>query len=247
MSTVVVSGTWEAAQPSSTAKLKSKVAKLYGLEGDADAEQTALDALDDSVKELNTSLYDFMLITQTGITLTAGEDEYELASNFFKEKNAFLVESDGTQRNTLVYLDYSAYRRLWGDLSTSKSEPQVYSALNTQADGKIYLAPTPSDTVASSFTLSISYYRRIPLPSAVGTLNVPQELESVLLYGAYKRMAYAIQGAFHPDADKYEALQDKWLEKIKAQDRRHPDEHTRFRMVDMRRGRKISGRLYIEL
>lgn len=250
MSTVVVSGSWSTALPSSTAKLKVKVAKLYGLDGDAEAEQTALDALDDSVKEMNLSLFDFMLVTQTGITIVADEDEYELAASFFKEKSAFLVNSDGVQRPPLVYLDYATYRRLWGDMTVSRIEPQVYSALNTHADGKIYLAPKPSSSNAADYTLSISFHRRIPLPSEVGTLNVPQEAESIILYGAYKRMSIDIQGAYHPDVSKFEELQEKWLEKLEAQDRRHPDEATRFRIVDKRlmsRSQRAGGTLYIKI
>ncbi len=234
MSTVVVASSWSTALPSSTAKLKAKVAKLYGLDGDSDAEQISLDALDDSVKEINTGLHDFMLISQTGITLTENEDEYVLASNFFKEKLAFLVDSDGNQRDPLSYLDLSVYRRLWGDTVRAGAQPAVYSALNTHADGKIYIAPKPDASIATEFTLTVVYHRRIPLPSAVGTLDIPQEVESAILYGAYKRMALSIQGAAHPDVTRYELLQDKWIDKMQGQDRRHPDELTRFRMVDRR-------------
>ena len=250
MSTVVVGGSWTTAQPSSSTKLRSKVAKLYGLEGDSDAEQLALDALDDSVKEMNTGLYDFMLTTQTGIVLTADEDEYELAVSFFKEKLAFLVNSSGNQRDPLTYLDLSVYRRLWGDQVLTNAEPEVYSAQNTHVDGKIYLAPKPSGSTATDYTLSVTYYRRIPLPSETSTLDIPQEAESAILYGAYKRMALAIQGGYHPDVGRFEMLQDKWINKLQAQDRRHPDEMTRFRMVDRRnqvRGLRAAGTIYIKI
>ncbi len=250
MSTVVVAGSWSTARPSSSSKLKEKVAKLYGLDGDVEAEQLALDALDDSVKELNTNLYDFMLTMQTGIALSANEDEVTLASSFFKEKLAFLV-NNGVQRSPLAYLDLATYRRLWGDMTRSSGEPEVYSSLNTHADGKIYLAPTPSASIAADYTLSVTYYRRVPLPSASGTLDIPQEVESAILYGAYKRMAMGIQGGGSPDVARYELLQDKWLDKCQAQDRRHPDEMTRFRIVDRysrRRGDSAAaGTVYIKL
>ncbi len=250
MSTVVVAGSWSTARPSSSSKLKEKVAKLYGLDGDTEAEQLALDALDDSIKEINTNLYDFMLTTQTGITLVADEDEVTLASTFFKEKQAFLVHTDGTQRGPLAYLDLATYRRLWGDMQIiTGSEPQVYSALNAHADGKIYLAPKPSSGIATDYTLSVTYYRRVPLVSEVGTLDIPQEVESAILYGAYKRMAMGIQGGGSPDVARYELLQDKWLDKAQAQDRRHPDELTRFRLVDRyRSGRSFArGTVYIQI
>ena len=250
MSTIVVSSSWAAAKPSATAKLKNKVARLYGLDGDAVAEQQALDALDDSVKEMNTGLYEFMLITQSGITLTAGDDEYVLASSFFKEKFAYLVNGAGRQQSPLTYLDSATYRRLWGDMNVEASEPEVYSAFNSHADGKINLAPKPSSGLAGNYTLTVAYYRRIPLPSTVGTLDIPQEAENAILYGAYKQMAITVQGAFHPDVAKFEELQDKWIDKLQAQDRRHPDEVTRFRMVDRRnnvRGARATGTIYIKI
>ena len=249
MSVIVIPSSWQTARPSQTSKLVQKVARLYGLDGDDDAEKAALDFLDEAVIEMNTSLYDFMLIQQTGITLTEGEDEYTLAASFFKEKSAYLVGTDGKQRPPLTYLDYATYRRLYGDMGDSNDIPAVYSSLNSHADGKIYLAPKPDGATASGFTLSISYYRRIPLPSATPYLDVPQEVETTLLYSAMKRMAIHIQGAYHPDTSKFEDLQMQAHAKLTASDRRHPDEAIRFRLIDnVHRGRGrglVTGGIYI--
>lgn len=248
MSVVVVPGSWSAPTPSSTVRLKEKVARLYGLNGDSKAESEALDFLDETVMELNTRLFEFMLIRETGITLTADTQEYTLTSNFFKEKSAFLVKSDGVQQRPLTYLDWATYRRLYGEQLTNSNTPDVYSAFNTHTNGQVSLAPAPSAGDASDYTLSVEYYRRIPLPSEVSELDIPQEVENAILYGAYKKMAIHIQGAYHPDVATFEALFDKAIDNLQAQDRRHPDEKTRFRLVDRRGGGRIGrGTIYIKI
>jgi len=230
---IVTNDTWNTAKPSPTNKLVSKVVTLYGLDGDVDAEQRALEFLDETIMEMNTHLYEFNIVKATGITLTGDVSTAALPDAFYKEKMAFLVRiSTSEEADPLVYLDWATFRRLYGENPRAgKSDfPVAYSAKNVHADGLVSLGPQPNAGTASDFTLTIEYYKRIPLASEASHIDLPQEVENAIIYGAKKRLAVYIDGA--QAGAGFELWERQALEKLKAVDRRHPDEATRFRLYD---------------
>lgn len=253
MSELTVSSTWSSAQPVDSQRLITKVARLYGLSDDEDAQAIAKDALDDTVKELNGYLYEFNIVTATGLTLTDAQSHIQLAVPFFKEKMAYLVRTgDGKPLTPLTYLDWAAFNRLYGTNTTNGDIPQVYSARNMQEEGRLYFGPTPNDDAATNYTLSLEYYRRISLVSETPQLTIFQEAENALLYGAQMRFAYHISGPSSPDVGVFKALFNEALASLRSLDRRHPDEATRFRLPQegvyaRRYGASRQGGLYIKI
>lgn len=235
MAEVSVSSTWSSAYPVDSGKLVAKVARLYGLAEDADAKALALDFLDDAVKELNTRLFEFNVVSQTGIAMTANQSYVQLAVPFFKEKMAFLVKvSDSKPSYPLRFIDWPAFQRLYGNPSEASDVPAVYSIRNMQEEGRVYLAPTPASSVATDYTLTLEYYRRIPLPSEQDQLTVFQEAENAIVFGGQMRFAQHIAGPDSPDVGTLKALATEAEMRLKSLDRRHPDELTRFRLYDDR-------------
>jgi hypothetical protein len=250
---IVLSDTWKTAQPSKVSKLVDKVVRLYGLTDDDEAKQMALDFLDETIIEMNTHMYEFNLVQVTSITLVEGQTEYTLPTQFYREKLAYVVDSDGNTGNPLYYLDWPTFMRLYGKQPNEKALPIVYSIRNVHNDGSVSVSPPPDERTATNDTLTVDYYRRIPLASENedGTIDVPQEVETTLLYGAKKRFAMEVRGADQPDWLTFEELESKALERLKAADRRHPDEITRFRLYDRNLtqggGQRRFGRLYIRI
>lgn len=241
---IVLSDSWKTAQPSKTSKLVDKVVRLYGLTDDDEAKAMALDFLDETIIEMNTHMYEFNLVQVTGITLVEGQAEYTLPTQFYREKLAYLKDSDGNTGEPMYYIDWPTFMRLYGKQPDTNAFPQAYSIRNVQNDGKVSLAPSPDGRSASDYTLTVDYYRRIPLASEVEVLTVPQEVEVTLLYGAKKRFAMEVRGADQPDWQTFDELETKTLDRLKTADRRHPDEVTRFRLYDGRRGGRFSGRRF---
>lgn len=248
---IVLSDSWKTAQPSKVSKLVDKVVRLYGLNDDDEAQQMALDFLDETIIEMNTHMYEFNLVQVTGIALVAGQQDYTLPTQFYREKLAYLVDSSGGTKDPLFYIDWPTFMRMYGKDGTTSAEPDTYSVRNVHNDGKVSLSPAPDGGSASGDTLTVDYYRRIPLASEVEVLTVPQEVETTLLYGAKKRFAMEVRGADQPDWQTFHELESTALERLKTADRRHPDEVTRFRLYDHRlRGRKgthRSGNIYIRI
>lgn len=250
MSTVA-SDTWSTAVPTARSLLVSKISDLFGGVNDAEFRAKALEFLDDTCKDMNSHLYEFNKVFDQGIQLVDGQDFYQLGSPFYRESLAYLEKNSGGFRDPLTYLPWVHFQRLTlsgGD----RGEGGYYSIYNVHDEGLVYLRPIPDDTTAADYILDIEYYRRIPLVSAVSegeSINVPQEVETALTYGAQKRMAIHIHGAGHEDVQALHQLEQQALARLKAVDKRHPDEQLRFRVVDFaaRSRRSARGALYIRI
>lgn len=221
---------------SSRGYLVRRVTENFGNTTDQELNDVALSLLDETIKEMNSHLYEFNKVHQTGITLSDGVESYTLNSQFFREVNAILIRgSDSLQRFPLTYLPYPEYEKRYAASSVfqyNRGEPLVYTMYNWHLEGIVRIRPVPSGSFASDFALQVNYYRRIPLASASDPLPVPQELEPALIYGAQKRMAIHLNGAADPDVAAYSALERSAIDKLEQLDRRHPDEQARFRVVD---------------
>ena len=249
MSVVVTA--WSGLSTSTRGKLVDKVARLYGADSDdTDVAALALDFLDDCVADLNSNVYQFNMIQETGITLTDGTQAYDLASNFFKDSLAYLNKtSDGEDGGPLTYLPWVSFKKL-GPSNTNTGSPFRYSLFNVEDDGKVYLYPLPDSSIADNYTLTVEYYRRVPLISSVsaGTgISVPREIENAIVYGAQKRMAMHIVGSGHKDVVSLAALELEALERLKKIDRTHPDGQYRFRIAGAGYGSHRHGGTFIRV
>jgi len=177
----------------------------------------------------------------------------QLAAGFYKEKLAYLVKtSDSSSSTPLQFVDWPTFRRLYSpDPDVPTDRPIAYSVQNIEGEGRVYLGPSPSSSTATDYTLTVEYYRRIPLLSETEQLVVPQEIENALLYGAQKRMAYHIAGPDAPDVGTFHGLEDVAITRLMEIDRKRPDGGMRFRIVDNMRGRRgggpVDGSIYIRV
>lgn len=220
-------------------------------------EATALGFLDDAVKDMNTHLYEFNRTVETGLALVEDQEYVELVTTYYRESQAFTVRtSDGFKYEPLCFIPWAQFLRMtqMGVSDIKKTSGELishYSIRNEHATGTMFLYPTPNATAASDFTLTVEYYRRIPLISSTAagaSIDCPPEIETALVYGAQKRMAMHIEGAEHPSVGALNALEETALNRLKAVDQRHVDEKLRFRIVDNTTGRtRTDGRLYVEL
>ena len=250
----IISSSWASATPVPRQHLIQKVCRLFGFsDADTDLVQVALDNLDDTINDMNTALFDFNKVMESGIALTAAQP-YVVASNtFYREAIAYLVAtSNGASQVPLDYIPWTEYQRWYGD-DTIQGSTARYSLFNFEQEGRIYLNPTPDASTVAAYTLTVESYRRIPAISTLGandSLNVPREIESALIYGAHKRMAIHILGAGHKDVAALANLELQALERLKRVDKTHPDEKKRFILGDFakRGGRnRVNTNVYVKI
>jgi hypothetical protein len=210
----------------------AKVAATYGWTDDDELEARVLSFLDDTVKDMNSHLYEFMRVGEAGIGLEDGINNYLMSAQVHKESAAFLVATSNVAEQPLVYLPWVHFQRMYTSETDVTGTPHTYTMFNFHHDGRVYLYPTPEAETATDFTLSLQYYRRIPLVSQQDPLDVPQEVETALVYGAQKRFAIHLYGAGHPDVATFASLEEQALKRLQNIDARHPDALLRFRLID---------------
>lgn len=231
----VIPSAWVSAVPVPRQRLIDKVCRLLGLStADSDFVQVALDSLDDTINDMNMALFEFNKMAEAGIVMTEGQPYVFLTSRFYRESLAHLSANSGGVQPPLDFCPWTEFQRWYGD-ETVLGCPHIYSLFNFEQEGRLYLSPTPDASTVSTYTLSVEYYRRIPLVSTLGaseSLSVPREVESALLYGAQKRLAIHVLGAAHPDVGALATLEMQALERLKRVDKTHPDEKKRFILSD---------------
>lgn len=227
---------WAQEKLSSQSDLVNKVAQVYGIDKDSDTElgTVVLGLLDDTVRDMNSHLYEFNKIVQSNLPMTADNRDVNLNQGVYKESLGYLVRTDDGSKLLLVYLPYVNFVDQWeAGLFVGTNVPAAYTFRNVERDGVVSLGPKPNSATATDYTLTLEYYRRIPLISEVTVgVDVPPEAETPLVYGAQKRLAVHLHGPGHPDVAGFNALEQQALGNLKAVDKRHPDTQKRFRLVD---------------
>lgn len=251
MSIVVVDALWSQATPVSRASMIERVTRTYGMSGEADLEAMAGSFLDEAVDDLNSFLWEFTKVKETGVAMTANQEYVALTSTFYKESAAYLVYAPTNDPNpALTYLPWIHFERVRSDL-IQWGMPDKYSLFNVEAEGRVYLMPAPDSNTAANYTLTIEYYQRINRPSEQDPLHAPREIANTIVYGAQKRLASVVFGAGHQDVGAFATMEEMALERLRTIDRRHPDEQSRFRTVDSATSRiykrKERGSVYIRI
>ncbi len=249
----VGSSTHSSKVPSARQELITKVVQVYGAPDDAELRGVAQGFLDDTIKEMNSHLYEFSKKKLTGVVLTENVQEYTLNDDVYKEHLAYIHHTvDDKNEAPMIHLPHAHFMDQWGEESRNAAQvPVVYTFRNLHGDCNILLAPAPAATIADEYTLTVEYYRRIPLVSEDSQLDVPPEVQTALVYGAQKRMAIHIHAdAAHRSVAALHLLEGDALRKLKAIDIHHPDTQKRFRLVDHSfRARKNfqRGEVYIRI
>jgi len=233
--TTVVSTSWQGAVPSRRSQLIEDVCALYGWDTtDDDLRNRVIRFLDASIKDLNTGLFEFNKIVETGIVMETGQQWVQLGSNAHKISQVYPVHNTDGDDVPMTILPYDHFKRLY--YRTDKTgKPYVATNFNMEREGKVYLYYTPDETTVTNYTLTVEYYIRIPLISEIAegsSLSIPQEMENVIVYGAQKRFAEHLLGPGHRDVSAKAALEAQALERCKTSDRSKPGAQLRFRLCD---------------
>lgn len=233
MGNVVANSFWTAPQPVSRSEMITKVVQVYGNVGDDDLEGAAGGFLDDAVDDLNMYLWEFTRVKETNLTFTADQEYVQINQPFYRESIAYLSKIvDTTKTNSaLIYVPWIHFERL-RSVAAPSGTPDKYSLRNVERDGRVYFMPFPDARCAASFYLNIEYYQRILRPSEQDPLHVPREIINAIIYSAQKRFAIMVYGAAHPDVASFASLEHQAVERLRAIDKRHPDEQIRFKIVD---------------
>lgn len=231
----VISSPWQGAVPSRRSQLIEDVCAEYGWDTtDSELRNRAIRFLDAAVKDLNTGLFEFNKIVETGVLPVEGQQWVQLGSGVHRLSQIYLVHNSNGDEPPMGILPYDHFKRLY--YRTDKTgKPFVASTYNISSDGRVYLYYIPDATTASDYTISVEYFIRIPLISEIAegaSLAIPQEMENVILYNAQKRLASHLYGAGHKDVGSKAALESQSLERCKNSDRSKPGAAIRWRLCD---------------
>lgn len=226
----LIKAAWSPFNPTIQAVLVEQVTDLYGVSGDEDLETKALQFLNLSVDEANTHLWEFNKCEESGLTMTANQPYVEISHLIYREVQAFTISTtDSSIQQALAFYPWVEFQFRYGG-PTTIARPAAYSYFNLHRQGRIYLAPTPGTDYVANNTLTVQYYRRIPHVDEENPLQVPREVEQLILWGAQRRMANHLQGPSSPDVASLVAQEDDFYNKLKSIDRRSPDENMRLRL-----------------
>lgn len=208
--------------------LVDEVAAIVGGVDENNIRAQALDCINRTRTMLNKRDLGFTKTTAGAITLVSGTRTYALPSAFKRPGYARLLDANNRQDMDLVYQDDAWFSHQTPDQETP-GKPYYYSLRNAFGDGLISLYPIPDSGAASTWTLSVEYFARIPEIADDGAgLAVPEEVCDVLVLGGQYYLVKergVIQKLAVARADYGEALNA-----LVVHDRRISDEQPRFRI-----------------
>lgn len=231
MSDVVVvesSGSGQTDAGTGAAKV-AEVARIVGGQDENEIRGQATDCLNRVRKHLNTFDWRFMKTNASNITLVSGTATYALPTNFKSPVYARLLDTNGKQDRELRYVPDEVLTH-WVQDQESTGQPVYYGLRNSYADGLITVYPTPGTGEATTWTLDVEYYARIPIiTDDSSVIDLPEEANRVLTIGAQYELLLEREKTSPViplrRQDYLEALRD-----LKNFDRRVGDEQARFRI-----------------
>ena len=116
---------------------------------------------------------------------------------------------------------------------TAKGVPSVYAIFNLENARRIQFDIIPDTSTVANNTITVEFYTRLPFVTSVQgeqCPDIPDYFESVLLYGAYKRMCAHVGDA--QGITIYQGLEREALERVQRIDIMQPDADRRFRLID---------------
>lgn len=181
---VVVSSSGSGQSDAGTGANKvTEVARAVGGHDEPEVRSQALACVNRVREHLNTRDWAFLKTNAANITLVAATATYSLPTNFKAPSYARLLDSNGKQDFELRYVPDDVLTRLVTDQETT-GKPYYYSLRNHYADGLVSLYPIPDSGAASTWTLDVEYYKRIPvITDDTARIDVPEEVNRVLAIG----------------------------------------------------------------
>jgi len=231
--TTLFTSPWSHCLPRTKAELIASVASDLGVQSDSELEAKALEFLDDTIDYLNTHLWEFNRVEETGLALTASSPTVALAHLFYREHLAHMVAVDGGRAEPpLTFMPFVDFNRQYG-VPTDEGLARVYTYNNLHHTGQLLLNLVPTTDNAADYTLTINYYTRVPRLSTIDSaakLSIPAEVEQILKCGAKKLLAAHVDNP--SKTTTWAALEAQAIDAMRGIDRRSPGGGLRFRVVD---------------
>jgi len=210
-------------------KMTAAVARIVGGEDEPLVRGSATAAINRVRLRLNGMDWNFTKTQNAAITLVSGTETYSLATTFKKPSYAQLLDSNSKPDRALEYQDDAQFAH-WYEDQDDTGEPHYYSLRNAQEDGLIRVFPTPDAGAASTWTLRVEYFKRIPvIADNTDEVDLPEEVCNVFILGGqyYLLMEREKGSQMIPIARQdYEIA----IAELKAYDRRITDDNPRFRL-----------------
>ena len=224
---VVVGGS--SPTPRQANQLASEVARSVGKENSATARGQALDYLNAVINDVNLACYGFMRTVDSDTAFTASTADYTLTSSAYQIEKVQVVDAVNASPVWTVWpWDSDAFKDF--DQTLSSTPARYYTVRNLHTDNKITFLGTPGTTEVSKYKFRVSYFQRIPILASDGdTLNVPRELDRVLVEGAKFYMRDMDESADSPKAARSWASYQRLLARLNRLNADPPDNHPRFR------------------
>lgn len=157
--------------------LTKAIARYGGGAGDPARLEMAVEALHEAVREYNGVLWVFNRLVQD-ITLTAATSTYTLQSTFRAFERAKTLDASDIEKENVEWVGWTQFVTCYQDQGSTGDPPSVYSAQNTHETGTVYFYPKPvAPTTGTRPKARLYYFRRMALPAAESTLDVPPEIE----------------------------------------------------------------------
>ena len=245
MSDVVVvtsSGSGQTGAGSGANKV-TEVARIVGGQDENSIRAQALSCINRVRMELNMHDWRFMKTNASNITLVNGTATYTLPTNLKAICYARLLDTAGKQDHELTYVSDDIFTK-WIRDQEHTGQPIYYNARNAFGDGLISVYPVPDASAATTWTLDVEYFKRIPVITDDATqIDVPEEVNLVLAVGG---QMYLLE-----ERDKSSPVlpakigeYGRVFGELRAMDRRVHDERPRFRIGS---ARQTLGTLYIKI
>ncbi len=216
------------------ARLVTQIARCVGGESEGEIRAQALDCLNRVRIEMNQHDWRFMKRTDDPITLVDGTATYSLEAGFRKPSFAILIDAATVPAFELQYIDDATVAHSFLTVSAN-AQPVYYLLRNDFEDGLVTLYPTPDNSTATNYRLSVEYYARIGAYSDTNEsdIEVPEEITNVLVIGG---QAYLMRDRGYNTPMATQAFMDYQRVKnlLLTDDRRVIDEKTRFRLAPRR-------------
>lgn len=214
-------------------KMKSNIATILGVDGDARLEEQAGNFIRDIIDELNIKqVWRFNLVTSSPITTVAGQSDYDMPADFWKIYNARKTDGIDYMLTTLQQYDFDM---LFVSQRNINGFPYILVIKNTFRDGTFMLFPTPDGT----YTIELNYFKFIGKPPNDSTaLDLPQPYQVIPKYGSTSRLSALVsnwQGARY-----WQALYDNAYREMKKSDEDDGDEELRFIQIEEMLARSYS-------
>ena len=238
----IVSTNTGPAKPRNFGFLKVKVARIIGGARNPRDLEVAGELINDRIIDFNQKLYECNKVETGTLTVTDGVVSLPVAA--FKEIEFRLVDSTGAKIRQLLYKDFAEFHQVWNldSVATTGNSPMYYTLFNLHLQGQLKLLPTPTGTdyVAGS------YYRRFNLLfDDDDVLDAPQEIERALVLGAQFDILCALAPE-NPLVNTYGARAMQAWDAFVVIDRKHEDNHMRFRLAPLAHRVRLTGnQIYI--